>query len=51
MLKNPKEYAKELSSYIGVISVDDIVKQVSTFPGIGPKYLADLKLELESEAN
>tara|TARA_R110001592_G_scaffold304063_1_gene576427 strand:+ start:91 stop:321 length:231 start_codon:yes stop_codon:yes gene_type:complete len=49
MLKNPKEYADELSSFIGVISVDDIVKQVSSFPGIGPKYLEDLRTRLELE--
>ena len=47
MLKNPKEYADELSSFIGVISVDDIVKQVSSFPGIGPMYLKDLRAALE----
>jgi len=49
MLKNPKEYADELSSFIGVISIDDIVKQVSSFPGIGPKYLEDLRAGLELE--
>ena len=49
MLKNPKEYADELSSFIGVISVEDIVKQVSSFPGIGPKYLEDLRTRLELE--
>lgn len=47
MLKDPKEYADELSIFAGVASVDDIVNQVSSFPGIGPVYLKDLRAALE----
>jgi len=49
MLKSPADYAKELSGLFGVLSIDDIIKQVSIFSGAsGPHYLAALRHELRS---
>ena len=59
IFKDPKDYAEQVyySWYIDepqyprvadfAQQIDDIVKQVAAIPGVGPKWLASFKRELE----
>ena len=49
-LKEPKDYAKELSPFLNIMSLDDIVERVARFPGAGPKYLNELRTALVLES-